>query len=183
MLKAIVNVNQEWGIGKDGDLLVYIPEDMKFFRQQTKGKTLVMGRKTLESFPEGRPLKGRRSILLTRDPSGLPEAARTYLEGRGEAGTSLEAVGSLEELLALLGTLKEEEVYVIGGEQLYRALLPYCGECQVTVNDCKEKADTWFPDLDSLPGWRRREAGAWQESEGIRYRFTTYENLEPRELP
>ena len=93
MLKAIVNVNQEWGIGKKGDLLVYIPEDMKFFRQQTKGKTLVMGRKTLESFPEGRPLKGRRSILLTRDPSGLPEAARAYLEGRGEAGTSLEAVG------------------------------------------------------------------------------------------
>ena len=185
MLTAIVNVNRSWGIGAEGDLLVHIPEDMKFFRTATKGKTVVMGRKTLESFPGGKPLKGRRNIVLTRQPEQLAEAIRA-IAGQPEESTRLETAASLPELLDLLqredrkregeteGLEQAGEVFVIGGEQIYRELLPYCDTCLVTVNDCQREADTFFPDLDADPEWERSSEGEEKEDQGVHYRFTVY---------
>ena len=164
MMKAIVNVNRDWAIGRNGDLLVYIPEDMKYFRKTTAGAVVVMGRKTLESFPGGRPLKNRVNIVLTRDETRIPEASKeaadAYLslptadeflqlmKRRADAltagedpGTVLITVPSETALTELLGQTEQSDrigfpdVYVIGGASIYKKLLPYCDTCLVTIND------------------------------------------------
>ena len=117
-MNQIVAVDRNWAIGKDGELLVSIPEDMKFFRTMTKGKTVIMGRKTLESFPGGRPLKGRRNIVLTRQEN---------IDLKGA-----ERAASVEDALALVRGETEDNVFVIGGSSVYDAFLPYCQKCYVT---------------------------------------------------
>ena len=164
-MKAIVNANKDWAIGRNNDLLVYIPADMKFFRTSTAGRTVVMGRKTLESFPGGKPLKGRINIVLTRDASRIPEASKAAADlvidgsaGDGEEkaarlilerdlykgqqadekpATILVTADSVESLLRILreAGAASEDVFVIGGHSIYRKLLPYCDTCLVTVND------------------------------------------------
>ncbi|MDO4265627.1 MAG: dihydrofolate reductase [Eubacteriales bacterium] len=183
-MKAIVNVNESWGIGCDGDLLVYIPEDMKFFRQTTKNGIVIMGRKTLLGFPEEKPLKGRLNYVICSDPEKLPEASRTFLAKRKpgekhETGTTeLVAVKSIAELFSAIREEAGEEglknAWVIGGARVYEELLPYCEECLVTINDSRREADTRFPDLDSLPEWEQTECSEELEYEGLHYRFTKY---------
>ena len=183
-MRAIVNVNKSWGIGCDGDLLVYIPEDMKYFRQKTRDGIVIMGRKTLLSFPEAKPLKGRLNFVICSDPAQLPESSRDFLidgkiRKRYEAGsTGLIAVRSISGLLSRLREEAGEEglrdAWVIGGAKVYETLLPYCGECLVTINDSTRKADTYFPDLDSLSDWEQAECSEEQEYEGVHYRFAVY---------
>ena len=115
-MKLIVAVSENWGIGKDGDLLFSIPKDMKFFRETTMGKTVILGRKNLESFPNAKPLPKRPNIILTRDKTFAVEGATV--------------VNSIEELLAM--PIDFEDAFVIGGEEIYRQLLPYCDLCYVT---------------------------------------------------
>lgn len=196
-MKAIVNVNQSWGIGKDGDLLAYIPEDMKFFRNATKGGTVIMGRKTLESFPGGKPLKGRLNIVLTRDADKLRREMERQSEASGcKAGTGLPgaqakaadipqileldsegtrflALDSTKALLGLDAALLRD-AFVIGGAQIYRELLPYCEECLVTVNDSPREADTFFPDLDASSDWKCVQELEEKTYEDIHYQFTVY---------
>ena len=169
-MNQIVNVNASWGIGRDGDLLCHIPEDMRFFRDMTMGKTVVMGRKTLESFPGGRPLKGRRNIVLTR--SLAPGAGPV-----SDADTELIYVASVEELSGLLPE-DTSDVFVIGGESIYRLLLPCCDTCYVTKNDCSLEADTFYPDLDSDPGFELTYRSEVKEHDSIRYSFCTYKRKE-----
>ena len=133
-MNVIVAADKNWGIGKDNKLLVSIPSDMKFFRTQTTGKVVVMGRKTLESFPNGMPLKNRTNIVLTRNPD---------YEVKGGV-----VVHSVEELLEVLKPYEEEDIYVIGGDSIYRLLLPYCRTAHVTKIDFAFEADTYFPNLD-----------------------------------
>lgn len=180
-MNAIVNVNQSFGIGKGGDLLVYLPEDMKFFRTQTKGKTLIMGRKTLMGFPGAKPLKGRRNIVLTGSRESLPEETLRF-ETPAEDGTALLVVPDVETLMQTLSALAlpEDEIYVIGGEQVYRELFPFCNTCYVTINDSDREADTWFPDLSQMPDWQCTEESEEAEYEGIRYRFTIYRRVGER---
>lgn len=180
-MKAIVNVNESWGIGKDGALLVSIPEDMKFFRTVTKNAVVIMGRRTLESFPGHRPLKGRLNIVLSRDPEGVRSAAggsSIKIEGQkgcelDEAGTRLLVLKSPEEVRALPAKLLQE-AFVIGGAEIYREFLPDCSECLVTVNDSRREADTFFPNLNELSAWERVQESGEQAYEGLRYRFTVY---------
>ena len=177
-MRAIVNVNREWAIGRGNELLVYIPEDMKFFRQTTAGKTVVMGRKTLESFPGKRPLKGRTNIVLTKDPARIP--SESLEAAAADPGTRLVTASSPAELAGLLEELGtgEEDCYVIGGASVYRQLLPLCSTCLVTVNDYTtapgQEADSWFPDLDSDPDWECTERGEEQEYNGVHFQFCTY---------
>ncbi len=174
-MQAIVNVNENWGIGRNGDLLVYIPEDMRFFRETTAGRTVIMGRKTLESFPGGRPLKNRTNIVLTRD------ASRILVSGEEDRKLAV-----LEDLYALADYIREIpslDVFVIGGESIYRQLLPYCERCLVTKNDCTKEPDSWFPDLDAMDNWHCTEESELREFEGTRFRFTVYENSCPLPLP
>lgn len=138
-MNMIAAVDKNWGIGYQNKLLNSIPEDMKFFRQTTTGKVVVMGRKTLESFPNGLPLKNRTNIVLTGD--------HTY------SVRDAIIVHSLEELLEELKNYKSEDIYVIGGESIYRQLLPYCDVAHITCMNYAYEADTWLPNLDEDEEW------------------------------
>ena len=132
-MRAILNADRNWGIGFQNRLLVHIPSDMRFFREQTTGNIVVMGRKTLESLPGGKPLPDRDNIILSRDPD---------LRARGAA-----VVHSVEELQKLLADVDTDRVYVIGGAEVYRLLLPYCDTVFVTKVDYAYQADAFFPDI------------------------------------
>jgi len=160
-MNIIVAVDQNWGIGKENRLLVSIPTDMKFFREETTGKVVVMGRKTLESFPNGLPLKGRTNIVLTRD--------------RNYHVKDAVIVHSIEAVLEQLKSYDSEDVYVIGGESIYREMLPYCDTAHVTKIEFAYEADTYFPNLDELPEWEETAASEERTYFDLEYRFVRYE--------
>ncbi len=160
-MNLIVAADLNWAIGNKGDLLIRIPNDHKFFRQETEGKVVVMGRKTLKTFPQGLPLKNRTNIILSSNPDFCVKDAVT--------------VHSLKELLEKLGKYKQEDIYVIGGESVYGLMLPYCSVAHVTRIDCKYQADAYFPDLDKLPEWRITADSEEQTYFDVAYRFVRYE--------
>lgn len=160
-MKMIVAVDKNWGIGANNKLLVSIPADMKFFRQETSGKVVVMGRKTLESFPGGLPLKNRTNVVLTRDA--------------GYQAKGAVIVHSIPELLEELKKYEDDQIYVIGGGSIYREMLPYCDTVLVTRIDYAFAADTYFPDLDKLPEWEITENSEEQTYFDLEYAFYKYE--------
>ena len=160
-MKAILSADRNWGIGNGNKLLVSIPSDMKFFRQTTAGKVVVMGRKTLESFPNGQPLKNRINIVLTGNKDYTAKGAVI--------------VHSQEELLDTLKQYDTEDIYIIGGESVYRMMLPYCDTVFVTKIDRTFQADTFFPDLDEMEEWEMTEEGEEQTCFDLEFRFTKYE--------
>lgn len=160
-MNIIVAVDKNWGIGCNNKLLVSIPSDMKFFRETTTDKVVVMGRKTLESFPQGMPLKNRTNIVLTSD--------KTY-----KAGDAI-VVHTKEELLEELRKYNSEDIYVIGGESIYRMLLPYCDVAHITKIDHAYQADTYFPDLDKEADWEMTGITEEQTYFDLEYYFAKYE--------
>ncbi len=160
-MNLIVNADKNWGIGKNNELLVQIPNDMKMFRSTTIGNVVVMGRKTLESFPNGKPLPKRTNIVLTKNKNYAAKGAIV--------------VHSKEELLEELKKYPEENIFVIGGESIYRMLLPYCTTAYVTRTDYAYDVDTYFPNLDELPEWKLVEESEEETYFDIEYRFTKYE--------
>jgi dihydrofolate reductase len=160
-MKAIVNVDQNWGIGKQGSLLVHIPADMKMFRSETSGKIVVYGRKTLETFPQGQPLKNRTNIILSRDEKFTVKDAIV--------------VRSVEALLEELKKYDSEDIYIIGGDSVYSQMLPYCNVAHVTKIDHAYEADTYFPNLDSDPDWVVTAESDEQTYFDIAYTFVKYE--------
>ena len=162
-MNLIVAVDKNWAIGKDNKLLVSIPQDMKFFRDTTMGKVVVMGRKTLETFPGGQPLKKRTNIVLTRDKNYQMKDAIV--------------VHNVEELLNELKNYEEEEIFVIGGESVYRLLLPYCKVAHVTKIDHAYEADTYFPNLDEMDDWEVTGVSEEQTYFNLEYEFVRYERV------
>lgn len=162
-MNLIVAVDKNWAIGKGNQLLVSIPQDMKFFRETTLGKVVVMGRKTLESFPGGQPLKKRTNIVLTRDKNYKVNDAII--------------VHTVKELLEELKKYGEEEIYVIGGESIYRQLLPYCDLAHVTKIDHAYEADTYFPNLDEMEDWEVTGVSDEQTYFDLEYEFVRYERV------
>ena len=160
-MKAILSADKNWGIGYKNKLLVSIPSDMKFFRQTTTGRVVVMGRKTLESFPGGLPLKNRTNIVLTGN--------------RGYSVKDAVIVHTYDELREELKKYDTGDVYVIGGESVYRMLLPECDTVLVTKIDRAFQADTFFPDLDTMDEWEMTEEGEEQTCFDLEFRFTKYE--------
>ena len=160
-MNAIVAADKNWAIGYKNKLLVSIPADMKFFRQMTGGKVVVMGRKTLESFPGGQPLKNRVNVVLTTDKNY--KVKDTVI------------VHSVEEMVEELKKYNSEDVYVIGGESIYRQLLPYCTKAYVTKIDHAYDADTYFPDLDADPEWEMTKISDEQTYFDLEYVFVIYE--------
>lgn len=160
-MNLIAAVDQNWAIGLHNKLLVRIPEDHKFFRQMTTGKVVVMGRKTLESFPGGRPLKNRTNLVLTRDTSYQVKDAR--------------CVHSMEELSQELSRYQDEDIFVIGGESIYRQLLPKCTVAHITKIDYAYEADAWFPNLDQDSDWVITGDSEEQTYFDLEYRFFRYE--------
>ena len=157
---VIAAVDRNWAIGKGGDQLVYLRTDLKRFQALTTGHAVILGRKTLATFPGGRPLKNRRNLVLSRDPDFHPEGAEVF--------------PTLEALLAAA----PEDAFVIGGGSVYRALLDRCSTAYITKLDAAWPADTWLPDLDALPEWQVAEEGEELEENGVRFRYVTYRREE-----
>lgn len=155
-MKTIVAVDENWGIGKDGEQLLYISADLKRFKALTMGHPLILGRKTLATFPGGRPLKGRRNLILSRNPDFAPEGAEVYRD--------------MDTLLANV----TEDAFVIGGASVYEALLDRCDTAYVTKLHAAWPADCWFPNLDENPDWYLDQEEEVQEENGIQYHYVTY---------
>ena len=160
-MNIIVAADENWAIGNKDKLLVSIPNDQKHFREETTGKVVVLGRKTLQTFPQGQPLKNRTNIILSRD--------KNY-EVKDAPG-----VHSVEELLEELKKFDTEDVYIIGGESIYRQMLPYCDVAHVTKIDHKYEADTYFPNLDNDPEWEITADSDEQTYFDIAYTFLKYQ--------
>ncbi len=160
-MNLIAAVDKNWAIGCKNKLLVSIPADMKFFRETTVGKVVVMGRKTLESFPNGMPLKKRTNIVLTHDKTyKVPDAILVH---------------SMEELHEELKKYPSEDIYVIGGETIYKQLLDECDVAHITKIDYEFEADAYFPNLDELPDWKITQDSEEQTYFDLEYYFYKYE--------
>lgn len=131
--KLIACVDKNFALGRNGKLLFKIPADLKNFRRLTLGHTIVFGRRTLATFPNHRPLDGRRNIILSRTLKNFDDA---------------EVVGSITELFNVLNIAQEN--FVIGGAQIFNELIPYATEIFLTVVDAKVQADTFFPCIDEF---------------------------------
>lgn len=160
-MNLIVAVDKNWGIGKSNKLLVSIPADMKLFQQETMGKIVVMGRKTLESFPGGMPLVNRTNIVLTQNKDYRAKGALV--------------VHNLEELLAKLANYPTQDIYVIGGDSVYRQMLPHCDTAHVTKIDFAYEADAYFPNLDAMDEWEITASSEEQTYFDLEYTFVKYE--------
>jgi len=159
-MNLIVAADKNWAIGKDNKMMWSIPADMRFFRETTKGNVVIMGRKTLESFPQGQPLKNRVNIVVTRNP--------------GYKVKDAVIVHSVEEAVKKAAEY-EGEIFVIGGESIYREMLPYCDKAFVTKIDHAFDADTFFPNLDEDGEWKMTKISEEQTCFNLEYYFTVYE--------
>lgn len=160
-MNLIVAADKNWGIGKNNKLLVSIPADMKLFRQETTGKVVVMGRKTLESFPNGLPLKNRTNIVLTRNE---------HYDGKGAL-----VLHTIEDVLEEIGKYPSDQVYCIGGDSIYRQFLPYCNVAHVTKINFAYEADSFLPNLDEMPEWEVTARSEEQTYFDLEYEFVKYE--------
>ena len=158
-MKLIACIDKKRGIGKDNMPLFSIPGDLRYFKEKTLGHTVVMGRKTLDSLPGGRPLAGRENIVLSRDPSFSREGVKVCR--------------STDELTSL----PSDDIYVIGGGEIYRELLPFCDTAYITEVDAERDADTFLPNLSPADGWQLLDKSEVFEDAGLRYRFVTYKKI------
>lgn len=158
-MNIIVNADKNWAIGFQNKLLVSIPADMRFFREMTTGKVIILGRKTMETFPGGKPLKNRINIVITGKKSEIEGAI---------------VVHSIEEALEAAGKYKPEDVFVVGGASIYEQMLPYCDTAYVTKTDFAYQGDSWFANLDKLPEWELQEMSEEQTYYDLEYYFCKY---------
>ena len=140
-MNIIVAVDKKWGIGNKGKLLVSIPRDKKLFREETTGKVIIMGHNTLLSLPGSQPLAGRKNIVLSRDKSLSIKGA-----------TVLNSVDACIDYLRK-NNIKDNDVFVIGGESVYNDFLPYCDIAHITYIDYEYEADRHFLNLDISNEW------------------------------
>ena len=157
---AVVAADKNWAIGYKGDLLVRIPNDMKMFRKLTTGNVIVMGRKTLESFPNGQPLPNRVNFVMTKNPDYKAKGCVI--------------VHSEEELMEELKKYPDKEIFLIGGASIYEQFLPMCEEVYVTKIDFAYQADCHFPNLDEMEEWEMYEEGEEETFFSIEYYFNKY---------
>lgn len=159
-MKLILAADKNWAIGNKGGLLCHLPGDLKFFKEKTTEKTVVMGRGTLESLPGKKPLPKRENIVISSNPDYVVEGATV--------------VHSHEELFEYLKGKESDEVMVMGGGRVYKDLLPYCDTCYITKIYESFDADTWFVNLDEVPEFEVAWESDLQEENGIEYRFFEY---------
>lgn len=166
-MNAIVAVDNQWGIGKNNDLLFHLPADMKYFRQKTLGKIVAMGSNTLLSFPNSKPLKNRTNVVL------FPG---------GEQRDDCIVLQSLEDMKAHLSQYPTEDVFVIGGAMFYATMLEYCDTVYVTkVNACGQ-AQVFFPNLDQKTEWTLAESTQPVLDGDKEIVFCVYKNSNPKPL-
>ena len=159
-MDAVVAVYADWGIGAKGTQPLVIPADRVRFRELTTGHAVIVGRKTLEDFPGGRPLPRRHNIIITRQDITIDGAA---------------VVHSMNEALA--EAAKYERCFVIGGASVFAEYFPHLTRIYVTKIDSAPHSHAFFPDLDALADWQCVEAEPWQEHKGVKYYFCVYERV------
>ena len=162
-MNCIVNVDEKWGIGKNGRLLVNLSADLRRFRSLTEGKTVILGLNTIATFPGGKPLKNRRNIVLSFEKTEIPGA---------------EVVYSVPEALA--AAKGDPEVCIIGGASVYEQFLPYCDHASITKTLLDGGADRFFPNLDELDNWEIVETSEVLEEDGVRFQYVDYVNHSPK---
>lgn len=163
MFNVIAAVSKNYGIGANNDLLYNIPEDKKFFRSKTRGRVVVMGRKTFESLPNGKPLPDRVNIVLSSDENYKAEGALVC--------------HSIDGLKIELEKYPDEDIFIIGGETVYKTMLPLCGKAYITHIDDEMPADRFFPEIEKLPEWKCTERSEIKEYNGTKFCFCTYERV------
>lgn len=168
-MKLIVAVDEKWGIGKNGDLLLSIPDDMQYYRATTRGKVVVMGYTTLLSLPNSKPAPGRLNLVLADIP-GLKVSGAVVC-------------GSMDQLHRLIGCFEPNDVFDVGGGSMYRQLTPYCHAAHITKMRFDGGADTYITNLDELPGWSVKSESEVKDYEGLQYSFLEYCNASPEPLP
>lgn len=162
-MNIILAADRNWAIGKDNDLLIHLPGELKYFKNMTTGKTVIMGRKTLESLPGGKPLPNRRNIILTRSADFKVSGA--------------EVLNSIEDVLHLIksGNLESDEVFIIGGADIYKQMMPYCDKFYITKIEAELPADRYFVDLDEVDDLKITWTGPIEEYKGTKYQYVLYE--------
>ncbi|HOO26202.1 MAG TPA: dihydrofolate reductase [Clostridiales bacterium] len=160
-MQAIVAVDKNWGIGYKNELLFHVPEDMKFFKEKTLGKVVVMGKNTFLSLPGQNPLPNRVNIVLSRSKNFNPDG--------------IVLINSLEDLLEKLQEFESEDIFIVGGQSVYKMMLPYCHKIYVTHFDEEVTADTFFPNLGEMPEWKKTFTSEKILSKGHTFSFNTYE--------
>lgn len=160
-MNIIVAADNNWAIGNRNELLIRIPNDHKHFREETTGKVVVFGRKTLATFPQGMPLSNRTNLVLSENMDYKVKGATV--------------VHSIDELLEELKPYPDEDIYIIGGESVYRQMLPYCNVAHVTKIDHEYEADAYFPNLDADDEWEITADSDEQTYFDIAYEFLKYE--------
>ncbi|MBQ3899905.1 MAG: dihydrofolate reductase [Lachnospiraceae bacterium] len=162
-MNIVAAVDNNWAIGNKGELLVSIPNDQKSFRLLTTGKVVVLGRKTLDTFPQKQPLPNRTNIILSRDKNFKVKGAVV--------------VNSVGELMEYLKPYKSEDIYIIGGESIYEQLLPYCDTAHITAIDYEYEADTYLKNLDEDPEWVKTADSDEITYFDLSYSFVKYERV------
>ncbi|MDL2236648.1 dihydrofolate reductase [Christensenellaceae bacterium OttesenSCG-928-K19] len=161
-MNFIVAVDENWGIGKDNALLFHLPEDLKYFKEKTSGKVVVMGEATLKSLPGSKPLPSRTNIVLSDDPAFFVEGAVM--------------VRTMDALAEELKQYKDDDIFVIGGASVYNQLMDSCKRAYITKVKSSADADKSIYCLDGRQGWMLVEESAVQEQNGLEFVFTVYEN-------
>ena len=161
-MEAIVAVFSDWGIGSEGTQQVVLKADRAHFRELTDGAAVIVGRRTMEDFPGGRPLKGRNNIVVTRQ--------KLTIEGAELAHDTAEALALAK---------KYPRTLVIGGASIYRQFLPFVDTVHITRIDLAPESDSFFENLDAAPDWVLADRSPWQEEDGVRYCFATYKRISP----
>ena len=164
-MKTIVAVDEKWGIGKNNELLFAIPEDMKFFRETTLNKVVVMGSNTLKSFPGGKPLKNRVNIVLWPDADERDDVI---------------IVRNLDELSKTLSAYDTDDVFIIGGAMFYKTMLPYCDTAYITKVRADGQAQVFFENLDDIQGWSLEKESELINNGQYEFSFCTYKNKNPK---
>jgi len=161
-MNLIVAVDRQWGIGYDGELLDMIPADMKYFKEKTKGKVVIMGRGTFESLPGRKPLRDRINIVLSKDAK--------------INDTGIIVCNSLPILFSVLSEYNSDDIFIVGGELIYKQLMQYCSKAYITKVDKVYIADKYFPNIDKGQDWECIEEGMLQSYQDVTFKFTVYQN-------
>lgn len=164
-LTLIVVRDKHWAIGKEGGLLCHLKEDLAFFKEKTLGHRVILGRKTLQSFPGGKPLPRREHIVLTKNTD-------FQLDG-------VEVVHSIAEAL---GKAEEKKAFCIGGGSIYEQMVPFCEDAYITEIDADLKGDVFLPRIDLMKDWSMESASDWQEDPRFRYRFTYWKKVGEKDV-
>lgn len=172
MISAIVAVDNNWGIGYNGDLLEHVPEDLRYFKELTTSHVVVMGSKTWDSLPK-KPLKDRLNVVVSSKPR----------EVLGDMSIRID----MEELMvrmiymkrnALVNPAEEEEWFIIGGGSIYQQLLPFCDRVYVTkIYKDHDNVDTYFPNLDKSEEWAPATCGQLLTYNDLAYQFWQYDRI------